>query len=155
MADSKSLSSVKDKERDEWQAPTVAPSTASVSDMEKDDGLRSDRETVRETEDAPAADETVRDDEKHNDLAKAPTSASQAGHSIKTTPTRDDGTEYPTGVKLGLISLALCLSVFLIALGMPHLGTLKRHGAFHTDNSMQTTLSLPQPFPRSPTSSTA
>ncbi|KAK2626637.1 hypothetical protein QTJ16_003812 [Diplocarpon rosae] len=30
--------------------------------------------------------------------------------------TSQDGTEYPTGVKLGLISLALCLSVFLIAL---------------------------------------
>ncbi|CAL3964112.1 unnamed protein product [Diplocarpon coronariae] len=28
--------------------------------------------------------------------------------------TSQDGTEYPTGVKLGLISLALCLSVFLI-----------------------------------------
>ncbi|CZS94684.1 probable DHA14-like major facilitator; ABC transporter [Rhynchosporium graminicola] len=30
--------------------------------------------------------------------------------------TSQDGAEYPTGVKLGLISLALCLSVFLIAL---------------------------------------
>ncbi|KAJ5032371.1 uncharacterized protein L3040_008976 [Drepanopeziza brunnea f. sp. 'multigermtubi'] len=30
--------------------------------------------------------------------------------------TSSEGTEYPTGVKLGLISLALCLSVFLIAL---------------------------------------
>lgn len=118
MADSKSLSSIKDKERDEWQAPTVAPSNASVSDMEKEDGLRSDRETVREAEDAPAQEEEV-SNEKPNELAKAPTSASQAGHSIKTTPTRDDGTEYPTGLKLTLISLALCLSVFLIALGKP------------------------------------
>ncbi len=30
--------------------------------------------------------------------------------------TSAEGVEYPTGVKLGLISLALCLSVFLIAL---------------------------------------
>jgi hypothetical protein len=30
--------------------------------------------------------------------------------------TSAEGVEYPTGVKLGLISLALCLSVFLMAL---------------------------------------
>jgi hypothetical protein len=30
--------------------------------------------------------------------------------------TSGEGIEYPTGVKLGLISLALCLSVFLMAL---------------------------------------
>lgn len=29
---------------------------------------------------------------------------------------RDDGTPYPTGLKLGFIVLALCLSVFLMAL---------------------------------------
>ena len=120
MVDTKSLSSLKDKEKDEWQAPTVAPSTASISDVEKEDGLRSERETVRGAEDT-AAEDTVQADEaaaeRHNDLAKAPTAASKAGQSIKTVPTRDDGTEYPTGVKLGLISLALCLSVFLMALG--------------------------------------
>lgn len=33
------------------------------------------------------------------------------------TAKREDGTEYPTGIKLGLIVLALCLSVFLMALG--------------------------------------
>lgn len=30
--------------------------------------------------------------------------------------TSGEGIEYPTGVRLGLISLALCLSVFLMAL---------------------------------------
>lgn len=30
--------------------------------------------------------------------------------------TSDEGMEYPTGMKLGLICLALCLSVFLVAL---------------------------------------
>ncbi|PBP24659.1 DHA14-like major facilitator [Diplocarpon rosae] len=38
------------------------------------------------------------------------------GDSLTRINTSQDGTEYPTGVKLGLISLALCLSVFLIAL---------------------------------------
>jgi hypothetical protein len=37
---------------------------------------------------------------------------------IKAITTREDGTEYPTGPKLALIALALCLSVFLVALGM-------------------------------------
>ncbi|KAJ5326635.1 hypothetical protein MYU51_014499 [Penicillium brevicompactum] len=36
--------------------------------------------------------------------------------SLKATTTREDGTEYPTGLKLTLIVLALCLSVFLVAL---------------------------------------
>ena len=30
--------------------------------------------------------------------------------------TREDGTPYPTGVKLGVIVLAICLSIFLMAL---------------------------------------
>lgn len=30
--------------------------------------------------------------------------------------TKEDGTSYPSGLQLGLIILALCLSVFLIAL---------------------------------------
>jgi hypothetical protein len=33
--------------------------------------------------------------------------------------TREDGVEYPTGVRLGLVMLALCLAVFLLALVCP------------------------------------
>lgn len=36
---------------------------------------------------------------------------------VNLTPTHDR-VEYPTGPKLALISLALCLAVFLVALGM-------------------------------------
>jgi hypothetical protein len=35
---------------------------------------------------------------------------------LKKIQTSEEGVEYPTGVRLGLITLALCLSVFLMAL---------------------------------------
>ena len=55
--------------------------------------------------------------EKDNGITRQATAASAAGgKSLQQTRTREDGTEYPTGMKLGLISLALCLSVFLMAL---------------------------------------
>ena len=43
-------------------------------------------------------------------LVKQPGEPSSAAHR------RDDGAEYPRGVKLSLIVLALCLAVFLMAL---------------------------------------
>lgn len=54
--------------------------------------------------------------EKSENLAKVQTARTQNGDTLQPTETRDDGTEYPKGVKLALISAALCLSVFLIAL---------------------------------------
>ncbi|GAP91503.1 putative DHA14-like major facilitator [Rosellinia necatrix] len=56
------------------------------------------------------------DNEKMENLAQIQTARTQNGTALKPTETREDGSDYPTGVKLGLISLALCLSVFLIAL---------------------------------------
>jgi hypothetical protein len=99
------------------QAPTIVPSAASVSDFEKDRASSRDREeTILPATKDETAPETGSDG---IDLAKAATAASQAhGQSLKEIQTREDGTEYPTGMKLGLINLALCLSVFLMALGM-------------------------------------
>jgi len=57
------------------------------------------------------------DPEKNAELARQATAVSKTGQSIAQRLTREDGTEYPTGVKLSLIILALCLSVFLMALG--------------------------------------
>ncbi|ORY66156.1 major facilitator superfamily domain-containing protein [Pseudomassariella vexata] len=56
--------------------------------------------------------------EKTANLARQVTATSQLrdGNSLREVETREDGTEYPTGLKLGLITLALCLSVFLMAL---------------------------------------
>jgi hypothetical protein len=42
------------------------------------------------------------------------------GHDLSKIKTSETGVEYPHGVKLGLISLALCLSVFLMALVFLH-----------------------------------
>ncbi|KAK3496013.1 major facilitator superfamily-domain-containing protein [Neurospora crassa] len=41
---------------------------------------------------------------------------SNATHKSHASTIREDGVEYPTGLKLGLITIALCLSVFLMAL---------------------------------------
>ncbi|KAI1290513.1 MFS general substrate transporter [Xylaria venustula] len=54
--------------------------------------------------------------EKTQSLAKVQTARSQNGSPLHPTETREDGTEYPSGPKLLLISVALCLSVFLTAL---------------------------------------
>lgn len=109
---------------DESRAPTIVPSAASVSDFEKDpDARRSERGATSDGEElAPEVAPIVEDVEVENEnekpvaLARSPTATSHAGASMRQTQTREDGTEYPTGVKLGLITLALCLSVFLMAL---------------------------------------
>ncbi|KAK0750038.1 major facilitator superfamily-domain-containing protein [Schizothecium vesticola] len=59
---------------------------------------------------------TPTDTEKRAELERQTTAVSKTGQSIDRTRTREDGTEYPTGMKLGLIILALCLSIFLMAL---------------------------------------
>ncbi|KAJ2895335.1 putative efflux pump antibiotic resistance protein [Zalerion maritima] len=103
------------------EAPTIAPSRASVSDLGKtEDGSLSG--------DAPPPPATVRSDNETNiqektetgthGLERSPTpSISAAGEEdMQRHRTREDGMEYPSGVKLQLITLALCLAVFLMAL---------------------------------------
>ncbi|KAI8945529.1 MFS general substrate transporter [Xylaria longipes] len=67
-------------------------------------------------------------------LAKVQTARTENGHALQPTETREDGTEYPTGAKLLLISVALCLSVFLIALDNSIIATAipAITGAFHS-----------------------
>lgn len=58
-------------------------------------------------------------DSNANELTKHATAtsvASKSGLSVQRTTTREDGTDYPQGIKLGFITLALCLCVFLMAL---------------------------------------
>ena len=52
---------------------------------------------------------------KHPELKRVQ-SAKEAQEELTKIMTSGEGVEYPTGVRLGLISLALCLSVFLMAL---------------------------------------
>ncbi|KAI1437619.1 MFS general substrate transporter [Xylaria sp. CBS 124048] len=49
-------------------------------------------------------------------LEKIQTAPPAGGEPLRSTTTREDGIEYPTGMKLALITIALCLSVFLVAL---------------------------------------
>ncbi|KAI0195441.1 MFS general substrate transporter [Astrocystis sublimbata] len=54
--------------------------------------------------------------EKLEGLAKTQTAQTTNSNTLQLTETREDGSEYPKGIKLLLISVALCLSVFLVAL---------------------------------------
>ncbi|RKU40632.1 hypothetical protein DL546_001366 [Coniochaeta pulveracea] len=98
-------------------APTVVGSATSLSEK-----ASSERRTSKELESVPATGQKAQQPEaiteKDNTLTRHATATSHAdtGHSIQQTTTREDGTEYPKGLKLGLITLALCLSVFLMAL---------------------------------------
>lgn len=117
-----------DSEQPTSEVPTLAPSKASVSDDGKVSaaGEQTDVEVgSAEPIDASSRNEKEKQDEpgsqekgeKGEALAKQATATSKTGKKLEQTPTREDGTEYPTGVKLGLIVLALCLSVFTMALG--------------------------------------
>ncbi|KAI1338664.1 putative efflux pump [Xylariaceae sp. FL0016] len=109
------------------QAPTIAPSGNSMTDQEKGDGasVPSTRDRAASSGSSHSGDHaavdttaqpTTADAEKQSPLAKTQTATTQNGTSLRQQETREDGIEYPTGVKLGLITLALCLSVFLVAL---------------------------------------
>lgn len=50
------------------------------------------------------------------DLVRTLSRVATAASELRRTETRQDGTEYPGGVKLALITVALCLAVFLMAL---------------------------------------
>ncbi|KAF2964602.1 hypothetical protein GQX73_g8980 [Xylaria multiplex] len=109
--------------QDSSREPTLAASGNSMGGYEKDarsalssrDQSASSSHSSKSSivEGGASADQDV---EKAGSLAKIQTARSQNGSPLQPTETREDGTEYPTGVKLTLISVALCLSVFLTAL---------------------------------------
>ncbi len=109
-------------------SPTLAPSHTSLDKEMRDEklpgggGNDADDEVDAASDDAePAAVnvETIRSAADAHPLGKIETSTSvhhDGSLAIKKTTTREDGSEYPTGARLGLIMLALCLAVFLMAL---------------------------------------
>ncbi len=105
------------------KVPTLAPSRASGSDDGKVSALGD--QTDIEVASADPVDATSQaekqPEEQHNEkqdaLARQATATSKTGKPLEPTLTRDDGSEYPTGLTLSLIVLALCLSVFTMALG--------------------------------------
>ena len=93
------------------EKPAARPASGSDSESQADanEASRAKAEEAGDKETTEAA-------EKQTDLTRRATATSHAGESITNTRTREDGTEYPTGAKLTLITVALCLAVFLMAL---------------------------------------
>lgn len=114
------------------EVPTLAPSRTSVSDDGKPSlppsaaGEQTDVDMVsaKEThihhethaEEQDAAHHHSNEKPGQDGLARHATAASRTGTNLEQAPTREDGSEYPKGMTLGLIVLALCLSVFTMAL---------------------------------------
>lgn len=102
--------------------------------MDEESGLEKDQRSTPEepttgnhtsnTDDAEKSLEKVATDLPHAIAKVASTTASSALHRVDTRP---DGSEYPSGLKLGLITLALCLGVFLMALDNSIIATAIPH----------------------------
>jgi hypothetical protein len=96
---------------------------------EKETGNYSNSETLKETSpsmsdkaslhsQSATAEKTTSTEPPKEDATKLKKvmSAAEAQAELNRVMSTGEGIEYPTGVKLGLITLALCLSVFLMAL---------------------------------------
>ncbi|KAF8863427.1 putative HC-toxin efflux carrier [Acephala macrosclerotiorum] len=96
------MTSIEKRTVDDSTSETLKSAPASVNEKAQLEA----EESVRQGSSSPTPTPSIRDATREGvtsaDLEKVNTSA--------------EGVEYPTGVKLGLISLALCLSVFLMAL---------------------------------------
>lgn len=89
-------------------ADTLKSSTRSTNEKEAD---------YEATQPEPVARTATRTStHTHNTDLKKVTSAKDVQENLQRIMTSGEGVEYPTGMRLGLISLALCLSVFLMAL---------------------------------------
>lgn len=86
------------------RAPTIA---------ESEDARGYNKEVLSDTDGGRTIDSTDPEKEQPHTLAQQKSNATQKSQA---TTIREDGVEYPTGLKLGLIMIALCLSVFLMAL---------------------------------------
>jgi hypothetical protein len=73
-------------------------------------------ESVRQGSSSPSPASSVRNEHHDQPDLKKVTSAKEAQAELTKLMTSGEGVEYPTGVKLGLVAMALCLSVFLMAL---------------------------------------
>lgn len=103
----------------EDNSSTLAPSTQSMAEnsIAKESGV-STREATRSPSPTPSLSLQEKEEgENEERLAlKKTMTAKEAQAELDKTMASGEGIEYPTGTKLGLISMALCLSVFLMAL---------------------------------------
>ncbi|KAK3347390.1 major facilitator superfamily-domain-containing protein [Neurospora tetraspora] len=89
----------------ESKAPTIAES--------EDARGYNNKEVLSDTDGGRTIDSTDPEKERPHTLSQQKSNATHKSHA---STIREDGVEYPTGLKLGLITIALCLSVFLMAL---------------------------------------
>ncbi|RDW73937.1 putative DHA14-like major facilitator ABC transporter [Coleophoma crateriformis] len=111
---------------------TLDGSALSTHEKEKDEVL-STEQTTREGSKSPTHSQAQDEHELHQVR-----SAKEAVADLQKVMTSGEGVEYPTGMKLGLISLALCLSVFLMALDNTIIATAipKITDQFHSLNDV-------------------
>jgi len=89
---------------------TLKSGSPSIDEKPRIEAEESSRRGSRSPSPAPTK-------EKHGESElKKVASAKEAQVELNRIMTSGEGVEYPTGMKLGLISMALCLSVFLMAL---------------------------------------
>lgn len=111
---------------DETVAASTMDNRSSIRPMEKA-WMKDRRRTVTASMMLPAG---FRYDDMHareppitestEKLARIPSDSSEAENYDPTPQVDDDNIDYPTGFKLFLIVFALCLAVFVMALGMSH-----------------------------------
>ncbi|KAH7627817.1 major facilitator superfamily domain-containing protein [Sordaria sp. MPI-SDFR-AT-0083] len=90
----------------ESKAPTIAES-------EGYNNNNNNNEVLSDTDGGRTIDSTDPEKQQANELTQKNSNTTQKSHA---TTVREDGVEYPTGLKLGMITMALCLAVFLMAL---------------------------------------
>ena len=130
MSDSAGIKVIGGSGESRTASPTLAPSRTSL-----DKEMREEKIPVtRGSDDDDNDEDGIEDEEVENvkieeikageatagrhSLSKVHTSKSHADGALDTaqTTTREDGSEYPTGTRLALIVLALCLTVFIMSL---------------------------------------
>ncbi|ERS98993.1 uncharacterized protein SPSK_04078 [Sporothrix schenckii 1099-18] len=129
-----------DKELRDEKLPTTSGSGSADEDEVDNDAEDRETENVNVAAIRAAADADDVGNANTNALGKVETSKSQTegGLAVAKTATREDGSEYPTGARLGLIMLALCLAVFLMALDNSIIATAipKITDQFHSLNDV-------------------
>jgi len=94
----------KARSQSQSRAPTIE---------ESEDARGHNKEVLSDTDGGRTIHSTDPEKEHPHTLAQQKSNATHKSHA---TTIREDGSEYPTGLKLTLITIALCLSVFLMAL---------------------------------------
>ena len=92
------------------QAPTLAPSSISLKSVEKE--CESAFTTPKASSESSSSSRTVR----HIISALSSKGEEEKQDAKSNVETREDGTLYPTRLKLGIIVLAICMSILLMGL---------------------------------------